>query len=55
MYPNGIELDVSKQVGAFVEIKGLSQQLEGGTRPHFFRGVATVVSKFFNIVSHCSL
>ncbi|KAH8550213.1 pantothenate synthetase [Umbelopsis sp. PMI_123] len=50
MYPNGIELDVSKQVGAFVEIKGLSQQLEGGTRPHFFRGVATVVSKFFNIV-----
>lgn len=52
IYPNGIELDVSKQIGAFVEIKGLSHQLEGGTRPHFFRGVATVVAKFFNIVSH---
>lgn len=50
IYPNGIELDVSKQIGAFVEIKGLSHQLEGGTRPHFFRGVATVVSKFFNII-----
>ncbi|CAM0137792.1 unnamed protein product [Umbelopsis sp. WA50703] len=50
MYPNGIELEVEKQVGAFVEIKGLSHQLEGVTRPHFFRGVATVVSKFFNII-----
>ncbi|CAO3589316.1 unnamed protein product [Absidia cylindrospora] len=50
MYPGGIELDVSKQKGAFVEVKGLSHQLEGVTRPHFFRGVATVVSKFLNIV-----
>lgn len=51
MYPGGIELDVNKQVGAFVEVKGLSHQLEGVTRPHFFRGVATVVTKFLNIVS----
>ncbi|CAO3609332.1 unnamed protein product [Cunninghamella echinulata] len=50
MYPNGIELDVAKQTGTFVEVKGLSHQLEGVTRPHFFRGVATVVSKFLNIV-----
>lgn len=50
MYPGGIELDVSKQNGAFVEVKGLSHQLEGITRPHFFRGVATVVTKFLNIV-----
>ncbi|KAI8384620.1 pantoate/beta-alanine ligase [Radiomyces spectabilis] len=50
MYPTGIELDVSKQKGAFVEVKGLSHQLEGITRPHFFRGVATVVTKFLNIV-----
>ncbi|KAI8092726.1 uncharacterized protein BX664DRAFT_277187 [Halteromyces radiatus] len=50
MYPGGIELDVSKQKGTFVEVKGLSHQLEGITRPHFFRGVATVVSKFLNIV-----
>lgn len=51
MYPHGIELDTSKQVGAFVEVKGLSLQLEGQTRPHFFRGVATVMSKLLNIVS----
>ena len=51
MYPSGIEPDVSKQVGAFVEVEGFSHQLEGVTRPHFFRGVATVVSKFLNIVS----
>ncbi|KAG0175252.1 Serine/threonine-protein phosphatase 2A regulatory subunit B'' subunit alpha [Apophysomyces sp. BC1015] len=50
MYPSGIELDVTKQTGTFVEVKGLSHQLEGVTRPHFFRGVATVVSKFLNIV-----
>lgn len=51
MYPTGIDLDVSKQKGTFVEVLGLSKQLEGVTRPNFFRGVATVVSKFFNIVS----
>ncbi|KAI8347675.1 pantoate/beta-alanine ligase [Blakeslea trispora] len=50
MYPNGIDLDVSKQKGTFVEVLGLSSQLEGQTRPNFFRGVATVVSKFLNIV-----
>ncbi|RCH94653.1 pantothenate synthase [Rhizopus azygosporus] len=50
MYPTGIELDVTKQKGTFVEVLGLSKQLEGVTRPHFFRGVATVVSKFLNIV-----
>jgi pantoate--beta-alanine ligase len=51
MYPTGIELDVSKQKGTFVEVLGLSKQLEGVTRPNFFRGVSTVVSKFLNIVS----
>lgn len=50
MYPNGFTQDVSKQVGAFVEVKGLSHQMEGTTRPIFFRGVATVVTKLFNIV-----
>lgn len=50
MYPNGLTQDVSKQVGAFVEVKGLSHQMEGTTRPTFFRGVATVVTKLFNIV-----
>ncbi|PRT53468.1 Pantothenate synthetase [Wickerhamiella sorbophila] len=50
MYPSGIELDRTKQVGAFVEVLGLSHQLEGLVRPHFFRGVATVVSKLFNAI-----
>ncbi|KAI9319607.1 Pantoate-beta-alanine ligase [Dichotomocladium elegans] len=50
MYPCGIPLDVARQKGTFVEVKGFSHMLEGVTRPHFFRGVATVVSKFLNIV-----
>lgn len=50
MYPVGISLDRSQQRGAFVEVQGLSHQMEGIPRPHFFRGVATVVTKLFNIV-----
>lgn len=50
LYPSGITLDVSKQRGSFVEVLGLSHQMEGSIRPHFFRGVATVVTKLFNIV-----
>lgn len=51
MYPSGITLQVDNQVGAFVEVKGLSHQLEGSVRPHFFRGVATVVTKLLNVVT----
>lgn len=50
MYPSGINLDVSKQKGAFVTVLGCSEQLEGVTRPGFFRGVATVVTKLLNVV-----
>ncbi|TPX60011.1 pantoate---beta-alanine ligase (AMP-forming) [Powellomyces hirtus] len=50
MYPAGIVLDVSDQRGTFVEVKGKSHQMEGSIRPHFFRGVATVVTKLFNII-----
>jgi len=50
MYPSGITMDVDKQEGAFVEVLGVSHQMEGQFRPHFFRGVCTVVSKLFNIV-----
>ncbi|KAK7206657.1 pantothenate synthase [Myxozyma melibiosi] len=50
MYPSGIPLAVSEQTGAFVTVEGLSSQLEGAIRPQFFRGVATVVTKFLNIV-----
>ncbi len=33
-----------------VEVGGVSGGLCGGSRPHFFRGVATVVTKLFNAV-----
>ncbi|KAI9090473.1 hypothetical protein DFS34DRAFT_372730 [Phlyctochytrium arcticum] len=49
MYPSGIVLDVKDQQGTFVEVKGKSHQMEGSIRPHFFRGVATIVAKLFNI------
>ncbi|TPX35251.1 pantoate---beta-alanine ligase (AMP-forming) [Synchytrium microbalum] len=50
MYPAGIVLDVGAQAGSFVEVKGKSHQMEGMIRPHFFRGVATVVTKLFNMM-----
>ncbi len=43
MYPNG-------PISTFVEIPGLSDRLEGASRPGHFRGVATVVLKLFAIV-----
>ncbi|KAL3229163.1 Pantoate--beta-alanine ligase [Nakaseomyces bracarensis] len=51
MYPQGIPLDVHEQKGPFVSVLGVSEMLEGKTRPNFFRGVATVVTKLLNIVS----
>jgi pantoate--beta-alanine ligase len=42
MYPDGPSV--------FVTVEGISDTLEGAVRPGHFRGVATVVSKFFNIV-----
>ncbi|KAF8517654.1 Pantoate-beta-alanine ligase [Gautieria morchelliformis] len=50
MYPNGIERDVAMQKGTFIEIKGYSHQMEGRSRPDFFRGVATAVTKLFNVI-----
>jgi hypothetical protein len=55
MYPSGIAQDVSQQRGAFVEVTGLGHQMEGRSRPTFFRGVATVVSKLFNVIQVCHL
>lgn len=50
MYPSGIDQDVALQKGTFVEVKEYSHQMEGTSRPHFFRGVATIVTKLFNVV-----
>ncbi|KAI1783523.1 Pantoate-beta-alanine ligase [Ganoderma leucocontextum] len=50
MYPSGITQSVAEQKGTFVEVKGYSHQMEGKTRPTFFRGVATVVLKLINVI-----
>lgn len=50
MYPSGITLEVADQQGTFIFVLGVSEQLEGKTRPNFFRGVATVVTKLLNAV-----
>src|SRR5690606_6018028 len=42
MYPKGY--------ATYVEVEGLQEGLCGVTRPHFFRGVATVVTKLFHAV-----
>jgi len=42
MYPDGY--------ATYVTVDGLSEGLCSTTRPHFFRGVATVVAKLFNAV-----
>jgi pantoate--beta-alanine ligase len=42
MYPQGAT--------TYVEVPDLSQRLDGGSRPGHFRGVATVVTKLFEIV-----
>ncbi len=55
MYPSGITQDFGLQKGTFVEVKGYDHQMEGKSRPTFFRGVATVVTKLFNIVQVCQI
>ena len=44
IYPQGLEGHT------FVDVPGLSTILEGASRPGHFRGVATIVSKLFNLI-----
>ncbi|KII85924.1 hypothetical protein PLICRDRAFT_178229 [Plicaturopsis crispa FD-325 SS-3] len=50
MYPSGIVQNTAEHRGAFVEVKGYGHQMEGKSRPTFFLGVATVVTKLFNVI-----
>lgn len=49
MYPSGFPGQEVDSQGSFVTITPVGALLEGRTRPTFFRGVATVCMKLFNI------
>ncbi|RYO96838.1 hypothetical protein DL765_011411 [Monosporascus sp. GIB2] len=50
MYPSGFPGQKVDSKGSFVSITPVGEVLEGASRPTFFRGVATVCMKLFNIV-----
>ncbi|KAJ4159118.1 uncharacterized protein LMH87_008033 [Akanthomyces muscarius] len=50
IYPSGFPGQEVDSKGSFVTITPVSEVLEGASRPTFFRGVATVCMKLFNIV-----
>ncbi|TGJ86751.1 hypothetical protein E0Z10_g2019 [Xylaria hypoxylon] len=50
IYPSGFPGQEVNSKGSFVVMTPISELLEGRTRPTFFRGVATVCLKLFNIV-----
>ena len=50
MYPSGFPGQEVSSKGSFVNITPVGEVLEGASRPTFFRGVATICMKLFNIV-----
>ncbi|EMR87798.1 putative pantoate-beta-alanine ligase protein [Botrytis cinerea BcDW1] len=50
MYPSGPPSQEVAAKGSFITITPVGELLEGASRPTFFRGVATVCMKLFNIV-----
>ncbi|KAK8043088.1 pantothenate synthetase [Apiospora phragmitis] len=50
MYPSGFPGQAVDSKGSFVSITPVGEVLEGASRPTFFRGVATVCLKLFNVV-----
>ncbi|RYO80065.1 hypothetical protein DL766_008319 [Monosporascus sp. MC13-8B] len=50
MYPSGFPGQEVDSKGSFISITPVGEVLEGASRPTFFRGVATVCMKLFNIV-----
>jgi pantoate--beta-alanine ligase len=51
MYPVVPPTQLPDGPGTFVSVSPISSMLEGASRPTFFRGVATVCTKLFNIVT----
>ena len=49
--PNVEEMYSTGTARTFIEVAGISDRLDGQSRPGHFRGVATVVAKLFHIVS----
>ena len=51
LFAPSVEEMYSAGASTFVEVEGVSERLDGASRPGHFRGVTTIVSKLFNIVS----
>jgi pantoate--beta-alanine ligase len=49
VFAPGVEELYPEGASTFVEVEGISDRLDGGSRPGHFRGVATVVAKLFGI------